>query len=202
MKNLSLLFLLSLSIQSFANEECISEYRKSFFTKNAKYDKARERHSNQVKRWRDRTLALASYGAQLTNDPYPTSPKKSEFKMFEEDIIKSYEFELTQNIGQKPKLLEEIYLKASLIDPEITYQSVQDEIIKGIDTSEFCEKKLFIFNSLSKSKKVEKYVLSNLRKKYSNEDSQLRINDSTIARDEFSTETSGTLSNSNSATEQ
>ena len=198
MKNLSLFILLSIPLQSFANEECIDNYRKSFFTKQSRYDKANERYKNQVRRWRDRNLAFASLGAELTNDPFPTSPKRADYKIFEEEIIQSYEFNLPQNIGKKPKLLESIYLKASLIDPDVSYQSVQDEIKKGMESSEFCTKKLFIFSSISKSNKIEDYVIASLKKKYSLEDESLKVNDSSVSKNEFSNNSQSQGSNSES----
>jgi hypothetical protein len=159
------IFLISLfTITAAANDECINKYRKNFFKKNAKYEKSNERYKRQASRWLDRQRAFASFGAKLNNDPYPTSPKKEDFKLYEDGIIKSYEMDLTVSLGSKPEFFNSLYKEAKKIDDNVTPQLVQDQLKVLMNDGEFCKTVFFgLFENLSKAKEAKEMVLESLK---------------------------------------
>jgi hypothetical protein len=173
------------SISAAANDECINKYRKNFFKKNAKYEKANERYSRKIKNWRDRQFAFASFGATLNNDPAPTSPKKADFKLYEAGIIKSYEMNLTASMANQPKFFKSLYKEAKKIDTNMNPQLVQDQLKTLMNDGKFCKSQLFgIFEKFSKEDEVKEMVIEGLKVSLIAEVNSSHVNDETLSKQE------------------
>lgn len=161
MKNLTLIFsiLISLSSESFAGDsDCITRYRKQYFSKRTKY------HS-KVDRWQSRQISLSSIGATLTNDP---PPKIENYNLYEEEIIKSYEMNLTHSTSHQPNFFKRLYKKAKSISVDVTPQFVQDQLKELIDNGTLCKGDFFgLVKRAAKPRKAKRLVLESIKSKTS-----------------------------------
>jgi hypothetical protein len=169
MKNLATFclstFLSFSSISAAASDECIQRYRKKFFKKSARFNKAAENWDKQSAKDWDYYVnnpVLSNMKNDYAKDPRPT---KKKYKIFEDGIIKSYELELTSSVNQ-PEFFRSLYQESKQIDDNITPQFVQDQLKKLMDEGKFCTSKLFgIVKSLSKQDEVKSMVLNSIKSK-------------------------------------
>lgn len=127
--------ILSLSVLSLFNadvwaqqksQDCLQKYKSSLEKKKTRYKNAKNRYMSNY--------GLAS-NFTLTN---ARAPKKSDFDMFEEDIIEATEFDLSAGKSLRPALLEEIYNETYEKHSDITYQKIQNFLKLGFHQGEFC----------------------------------------------------------------
>jgi hypothetical protein len=164
MKSGLLLTFLLISINATSKEEkasCLEKYKEAHAKKEKRYQKASKRYND------NRNAALSSqfsndFGAQLIGSAYlqnNSPPKRSNYDMYEEGIIKAVEADLSKYQSLKPKVLDVIYDAAYEKYSDVTYQKIQDLMLKGFKEDRFCN-----FLGKKRVQGIKKYVLKELKK--------------------------------------
>lgn len=162
MKRKLLFFLISCSLSTllWAKEDCMQKYKDSLKQKQTRYEKASERYHN------NRNSALSAsfsrdFGTQVLGSivlQNSTAPRKDDYDMFEADIIKAAEADLSNFPNLKPTVLEGIYNAAYEQYADVTYQKIQSLIIKGFLDNNFCT-----LLGRKRVPAITKYVLKQLK---------------------------------------
>ena len=164
MKRGLFLALYLLSLNAISKEEkpsCLERYKNSHAKKEKRYKKATKRYND------NRSAAISSqfsndFGAQLIGSAYlqhSTPPKRSDYDMYEEGIIKAVEADLSKYPSLKPKVLDTIYDAAYEKYSDVTYQKIQDLMLKGFQEERFCN-----FLGKKRVQGIKRYVLKELKK--------------------------------------
>lgn len=165
MKNLLIVFAITIiPLTSYAENECLQKYKDSYQSKKNRYEKDYnryiERRENALNAQLSGQITASSILgiAIIQND---TIPLKSDYNIYEHDIINAVEFELNSK-KSKPRLLEEIYNESYESYSHVTYERIQSILYKGMQ-EKFCRG---IFGKSQKDK-IKKYVFSQLKKENS-----------------------------------
>lgn len=159
-----LLIIFSLSV--FADNKCLKEYKADYDKKLKKYHKAYKRYQER-RRNAQSAIIGSQIGGQLTGGALVGSailqndraPLKSDYNIFEDQIIDAVSFNLDSEYSLRPKLLDLIYDEASEKNANINYKMIQNYILKGLSEDKFCS-----FFGKSKPDRVKRYVLRELKK--------------------------------------
>lgn len=165
MKTTIILFLLILSNLVIAKEQdeknCLQQYKDSFAKKEKRYSKARKKyHAN-----RNRAVSTQfsnDFSTRLLGSAYlqnSSAPSRSDYDMFEGDIINAAEADLSKYISLKPTVLEGIYNAAYEKYADITYEKIQALMKKGFEENRFCT-----FFGKKRVPSIKRYVLKELKK--------------------------------------
>lgn len=147
MKKLLGLSIFIISNLANANEDvsCLSKYKDSLAKKEARYQKAYKKYKNTTNAATSAIIsdsysgAISSGGLLGTIYLQKTSaPKRSDYDMFEKDIIKAAEADLSKYVSLKPTVLEGIYNAAYERYSDVTYEQIQNLINKGFEQGKFC----------------------------------------------------------------
>lgn len=147
MKRLLVLTLIISNLNLYAKEElsCMEKYKKSLSKKEASYKKAYDRYKKNRGAAQSAVLSDGFRGQMsgggLIGSMYlqnSSAPSKSDYDMFEKDIIKAAEADLSKFISIKPTVLEGIYNAAYEKYSDVTHQKIQNLINLGFDQGKFC----------------------------------------------------------------
>jgi hypothetical protein len=164
MKSGLLLTFLLICLNATSKEEqvsCLQKYKEAHAKKEKRYQKASKRYND------NRNAAFGSqfsndFGAQLIGSVYlhnSSPPKRSDYDMYEKGIIDAVEADLSKYQSLKPKVLGIIYDAAYEKYSDVTYQKIQDLMLKGFQEDRFCN-----FLGKKRVQGIKKYVLKELKK--------------------------------------
>lgn len=169
MKNLLVIITtFTLTLSAYSSEDCFNKYKESLKSKSDRYEKAYKRYKNRRSAAQSAVIQ-SSYSGSLTaggllgsavlqND---SPPKKDDYNMYEKDIVELLEFDLNSK-SRKPEYFHEIYNEAYENYSNVTYQRIQNLVLKGMQSGRFCG-----FFGKHKPEAVKKYVLKELKRENS-----------------------------------
>ena len=191
MRKVSLILAFILLQNLFAKEkiDCLQAYQDSLAKKEDKYQKAYERYRQNRNSAQSAILMDGLHGTLsgggLIGSAYlqnTSAPLRSDYDMFERDIIQATQADLSQFISLKPIVLEGIYNEAYERYSDITYEKIQKLMQKGFQDGAFC-------TPLGKKRVpgIKRYVLKQLKNE--NQNSALTrepaVNDSDLTSKEY-----------------
>lgn len=137
-----------ISLSAFA-EDCLQAYKDSSKEKADNYQRDLDKY-NSIGRSELRVLVYAD----------SEIPKWDNYNIFEKDIISAVEFDLkSEKDLSKPMVLDGIYTAAQEKYSGVTYQRIQDIMLKGFLDKRFCS----IFGK-ARVPRIQRYVLNQLKK--------------------------------------
>lgn len=171
-----ILFILSVApASSKEQKDCFQSYKNSLAKKDKRFNKELKRYNHNI------NAALSTgfsnnIGAQLIGSAYLQNkkmPRRSDYNIYEEEIINATEFNLKKQKTSKPKLLERIYNSAYEKYADVTFEKIQNLMKSGFEKNKFCS-----FFGKKRARGIERYVLKRLKKESK---SSVQVRDPAVA---------------------